>query len=68
MNATPSAQYKPVDFPPAIIDVKRAISSGDGKTVRSIITISLKGSYFTVKSVSVMSFHFSLMFVEKVPF
>lgn len=51
-NATPSVQYKPAIFPPAIMFVNLARSSGVGNLVHSMMTISLKGSYLIVTGFS----------------
>ena len=48
MKAIPRAQYMPAVFPPAMMLVNRARSSGVGNWVRSMTMISLKGSYFIV--------------------
>jgi len=48
MKAIPWAQYMPAVFPPAMMLVNRARSSGVGNWVRSMTMISLKGSYFIV--------------------
>ncbi len=48
MKAMPWDQYMPAVFPPAMMFVNRARSSGVGNFVRSMIMTSLKGSYFIV--------------------
>jgi len=62
MKAIPRAQYMPAVFPPAMMLVNRARSSGVGNWVRSITMISLKGSYFIVSWFILIVFSVSSLF------
>src|SRR4030042_1314859 len=56
-KTTPSTQYSPASLPPAITAVNLAKFSGVENCVRSIMTISLKGSYLTVTLLLLINAH-----------
>lgn len=49
-KTTPSTQYSPASFPPAMTEVNLAMSSGVLKKVFSITIISLNGEYVMLTS------------------